>query len=142
MCLTVDSTNSSFKWRLQCTHCICGIVCIVLLWEGRNYWTVAGTLCVCVLNILYVVVYVVCVFECLLCERGCTLRGVWLWFWLRTISWWFYHLSFGTISFLDIFNHQSRLARNSPGEWVALSEVCWNQCCFIILIKARNLNHL
>lgn len=83
VCLRMDSTNSSFKWRLQCTHCICDITCITLgggqlLNNSRNI--------VCVLNFLCVIVYGVCVFVCLLCERDCTLCGVWLWFWPRILS--------------------------------------------------------
>lgn len=108
---------------------------IVYYFGVRDYWTIAGTLCVCV---KFFVCGCVCGMCVCMCERDCTLHGVWLRFWPKTISLRFHHLSFGTISFLNIFNHQSRLTWNSPGEWIGLSEVCWTQCCFVILIKSRN----
>lgn len=53
VCLRMDSTNSSFKWRLQCTHCICDITCITLgggqlLNNSRNIVCVLNFVCDCI----------------------------------------------------------------------------------------------
>lgn len=117
--LRMDLTNRRFKLRLQCTHCTYVRVYIVLCWEWGNYWTIAGTLCVCWSFPVWLYMWCVCLCVCM-CEKDCILCGVWLWFWTKTISLRFYHLSFWTISFLSISNLQSILAWNSPGEWIKL----------------------
>ena len=106
---------------------LCYSLYCVMLGLGELLASSRNIVCVCWSFSVWLCMWYVCLCVCM-CERDCILCGVWLWFWTKTtISLRFYHLSFWTISFLSISNHQSILAWNSPGEWIKLSEVCWSQ---------------